>query len=24
VFVLGGWYVNTPDRPETFLRPWRE
>ena len=24
VFVLGGWYVNTPDRPGTFLRPWRE
>ena len=24
VFVMGGWYVNTPDRPGTFLRPWRE
>ncbi len=24
VFVMGGWYVNTPDRPDAFLRPWKE
>ena len=24
VEVMGAWYVNTPDDPGRFLRPWRE
>jgi len=24
VNVMGEWYMNTPDEPGRFLRPWRE